>query len=219
MKKLFLTIIMILFIFSITACSTNNSDALKFKDEYESMNGVVNEKNGKKIRSISIPNNNPIVYKNADDIVDAIENKETFVVYFGFSTCPWCRSVIEEFMSVLSKVKIKNVYYVDVKEIRDVLVLNDNDKIVVDSKGSDGYYKLLKSLDRVLDDYKLYDSNNNVVLAGEKRIYAPNIVYVKKGKIVGMTDGVSDKQTDGYMDLTDEMRRDSYNMFRALLDK
>ncbi|MBO5138159.1 MAG: hypothetical protein J6B89_00765 [Bacilli bacterium] len=219
MKKVYMTIMMILFVFSATACSTNSDDALKFKDEYESMNGVVNEKTGKKTRSISIPNDNPIVYKSADDIVDAIENKETFVVYFGFSTCPWCRSVIEEFMDVLSNVKIKNVYYVDVKEIRDILSLDDSNNVVIDSKGSDGYYRLLKSLNSVLDDYKLYDRDNNVVLAGEKRIYAPNIIYVKKGKIIGMTDGVSDKQTDGYMDLTDEMRRDSYNIFKELLDK
>ena len=72
----------------------NNQDSIKFKEEYEELNGTIREKDGKKIRSVTIPENNPMIYSDEDEIVDMINNKETFVVYFGFEDCPWCRSII-----------------------------------------------------------------------------------------------------------------------------
>ena len=69
----------------ITIYNSKNSDAIKFKEDYESLNGTTREKDGKTIRSITIPKNNPMVYSDADKIVDMINNKETFVVYFCFN--------------------------------------------------------------------------------------------------------------------------------------
>ena len=71
----------------------HSTDSYKFKKEYEKLNNQKNESE-KTIRKLSIPTNNPIKYSTAKEIVKKIENKETFVVYFGFAECPWCRSVI-----------------------------------------------------------------------------------------------------------------------------
>ena len=201
----------------ITIYNNKNIDALKFKEEYESINGTTREKDGKTIRSITIPKNNPMVYSDADKIVDMINNKETFVVYFGFNDCPWCRSVITTLIDVANDEGLDKIYYVDVKEIRGMKSVAEDGSIKTDIKGTKGYYKLLEKLDGLLSDYTLMDKDGNQVLAGEKRIYAPNVVAIVNGKAEKLESGISDKQTDGYMKLTEEMKKETYDKFKCLI--
>ena len=147
-----------------------------------------------------------------------IENKETFAVYFGFKECPWCRSVIESLIEVSSDLGLEEIYYVDVKDIRDTMKVNDDGKVETDKKGTSGYYKLLKLLDNVLDDYTLTNKDNEGVSANEKRIYAPTVISIVDGKVEDMTTGISDAQTDAYMKLTDEMKKETYNKFKCVLE-
>ncbi|MDE5538868.1 MAG: hypothetical protein K2J20_00070 [Bacilli bacterium] len=194
-----------------------NNDAARFKKEYESINGTIREKDGKTIRSITIPSKNPMVYKSASKIVEAIKNKETFVVYFGFQDCPWCRSVLPTLIDVANDLKMNKIYYVDVKDIRDVLDVDDEGNVVVTKEGTDAYYELIEMLDSVLTDYVLTDKDGNKVDTGEGRIMAPNVVAVVNGKVVGLVTGISDAQNDGYMEITDEMREETYNRFKTIL--
>lgn len=224
MKKILFVIIPILIVIGIALVlvlinpfEKKSSDSIKFKEEYESLNNTVNESNNKKYRSISISKNNPFKYKEAEDIADMIENGETFVVYFGYNSCPWCRSVLPTLIEVAKDLKIDTIYYVDVKNIRDTIVLNDNGTLETIKEGTDGYYRLIKLLDNVLSDYTLTDSNGDIVSAKEGRIYAPNIVKVVDGKAVGLTTGVSESQNDGYMELTSEMINETYSKFEDIL--
>lgn len=200
----------------------SNKDALKFKEEYESLNGTSAGKD-QVIRSLSISEDNPFVYKTADDIVEMIDNKETFVVYFGFSTCPWCRSVLESLIESAKINKVDTIYYVDVKNIRDKYELDKNHKAVRTVEGSEGYYKLLDRLDSVLENYSplVYTTKKNKikeVKISEKRIYAPNVIVVKDGKPLMMEEGISSKQESAYMDLTDEIKKDSIYKFNCLFE-
>lgn len=179
----------------------------KFKKEYESLNGEENS-NGKKYREIEIPSDNPFIYKSAKDIVKAIDNKKTFLVYFGFPTCPWCRSILPTLINVLKDNGVEEIYYVNIKDIRDELELNSKDEVKVKTEGSEDYKELLEKLDEVLEDYTLKDKKDKDVKTGEKRIYAPNIVAVVDGKAIKLTTGISDKQDDPYMELTDEIKKD-----------
>ena len=95
MKKKVL-FVSVLFIFSliITGCGVKKevmTDALKFKNEYEKLNGKSNDV-GKDYRKIKIKEDNPFVYATASEIVQKMEEQKTFAVYFGYSSCPWCRS-------------------------------------------------------------------------------------------------------------------------------
>ena len=144
-------------------------------------------------------------------------NKETFVVYFGFNSCPWCRSVIETLIKVSKDNNIDTIYYVDVKDIRDVMVL-DGDEAITDKEGSKGYYKLIEYFDNVLDDYTLNNEDGDIIKTGEKRIYAPNVIVVKNGKAKALVTGISEKQTKPNMELTDEMKEDTYNQFDELFE-
>ena len=219
MKKIFIIILIMMITLTLTGCSdkpVEKTDALKFKEEYEKNNGVKNEKYNVTTRTVNIPEDNPMVYATAEEIIKKIDNKETFVVYFGFSDCPWCRSVIEELIHVAQDLKVEKVYYVDVKELRDVKELDENNNVVTSKEGDEHYKKLLEQLDSVSDDYTLTDKDGNEVSAGEKRIYAPNVVGVANGKPTELETGESEKLINPYDELTDEMRTETYNKLKCV---
>lgn len=219
-KTLIIISIILVFIFALAAIhiKNNSTDAMKFKKEYEALNGVKREKDSKEIRSITIPKDNPMVFKKAEELVKMIENKETFAVYFGFADCPWCRSVLPTLIEVAKDENIDKIYYVDVKEIRDTLELDENDKVVVKEKGTKAYHKLLKSLDNVLEKYYLTNEEKEKIDTKEKRIYAPNVIAVVNGKAKEMTSGISDEQEDGYAKITNKMKKTMYNKFKCTLE-
>ena len=220
-NKLFMIIVTVLaaivLVLNIQKVISNNSqtDGIKFKEEYEKLNGKKNDQ-GKKYREITIDSKNKMVYKTTEEVLELIDKKKSFVLYFGFDTCPWCRSVVPTLVSI-SKELNQEVYYIDVKDIRDTFELDDNNKPKLVKKGSKDYSKLLEKLEPVLEDYTLTDSDNNEIKVGEKRIYAPSIVSVIDGKAKELTTGISDKQTDGYMKLTKEMEKDTYNKIKKVL--
>ena len=220
-NKLFMIIVTVLaaivLVLNIQKVITNNSqtDGIKFKEEYEKLNGKKNDQ-GKKYREITIDSKNKIVYKTTEEVLDLIDKKKSFVLYFGFDTCPWCRSVVPTLASI-SKELNQEVYYIDVKDIRDTFELDDDNKPKLVKKGSKDYSKLLEKLEPVLEDYTLTDSDNNKIEVGEKRIYAPNIISVINGEAKELTTGISDKQTEGYMKLTKEMEKETYNKIKKVL--
>ena len=195
-----------------------NKDAIKFKEEYENLNGKTNENSKKKYRTVKIDSKNKIVYSSAKEVLKMMEEKKSFVVYFGFDSCPWCRSVVEN-VSKISKEIDEDIYYVDVKEIRDVYELDDENKPELTKEGDKNYLKLIKKLDSVLKEYTLTTDDDNEVKVGEKRIYAPNIVSIIDGSAKELTTGLSDKQTDGYMTLTDEMKQESYKKIKKIVQE
>lgn len=220
-NKLFMIIVTVLaaivLVLNIQKVISNNSqtDGIKFKEEYEKLNSKKNDQ-GKKYREITIDSKNKIVYKTTEEVLNLIDKKKSFVLYFGFDTCPWCRSVVPTLASI-SKELNQEVYYIDVKDIRDTFELDDDNKPKLVKKDSKDYSKLLEKLEPVLEDYTLTDSDNNEIKVGEKRIYAPSIVSVIDGKAKELTTGISDKQTDGYMKLTKEMEKDTYNKIKKVL--
>lgn len=194
----------------------DNADALKFKEEYESLNGVkVGEKEH---RTISVDEDNPFVYATAEEIVEKIESDETFYVYFGSKLCPWCRSVIEKAIEVANREGIDVIYYVDIWDdegseiLRDKYVLEDGE-LVLSIKGTDSYYELLAEFDELLSEYYLTDADGNKVSTEEKRIYAPNFFYVEKGDLVKMTEGTSELQIGSRDTLTEDILKDEDDIF------
>lgn len=166
---------------------------------------------------MEIPSENPFVYATEADIVNKMDNGESFVVYFGFARCPWCRSVLPTLIEVGKDLGIDKIYYVDVSEIRDTLDVDDDGKVVTVKEGSEGYLALLEKLDGVLDDYTLIVDDEEIE-TGEKRIYAPNVISVVNGKAKELETGISEKQDDAYMELTDEMKEETYNKFKCSIN-
>lgn len=218
MKKL---VVIIMIIFTLLGCSSKvevKTDALKFKEDYESLNGKKIDYEDYYYRSLDIDSDNQFVYKSTKEILAMIDEEETFAVYFGFSSCPRCRSIISTLIEVANDLDIDTIYYVDVREIRDTKEMDSNGNIVTTKEGAADYYKLLDKLEDVLDDYTITDKDGIEVSANEKRIYAPNIVAIVDGVSTKMTTGISDLQENAYMELTDEIKEDSYNMIKSTIE-
>lgn len=73
--------------------------------------------------------------------------------------------------------------------------------------------------DSVLQDYNITNSNGEKVYANSKRIYAPNFIYVKKGKAIRIEQGISEKQIDSRDDLTKEIIQDEEDKFNDFFKK
>ncbi len=208
-KKIFLIMFIMMTIMSLTGCK-NNKYALEFKEEYESINGVVN-KNGKEHRAITIDEDNPYIKTTPEEIVKMINNKETFFLYVGDKLCPWCRSVIEKSIEVAKDNYIDKVYYIDIWDdtqneiLRDKYELDSKNKPKLVSEGTESYKKLLVAFDKVLEDYTLTTDKGKKVKVGEKRIFAPNFFYIEKGEVQGMIDGIPEGLEDPRGELTEEL--------------
>ena len=170
MKKVIAVIVLGLIL---VGCTFASDASLKFKSDYESLNGKTS-KSGKGHREVYIEPNNPFKEINTKDLVKKIENKETFYVYFGDKLCPWCRSVIEKAIEVAKENKIKKIYYIPIWDddgneiLRDKYEIKDG-KLVKTVDGTKEYYKFLKYFDKVLSNYTLTDDKGNKIDTDEKR--------------------------------------------------
>lgn len=226
-KQLWLVIAIVLIL---TGCSGNDfietesvvqiekNDALKFENDYESLNGVETSTKGVNYRFIDIPSDNPIKYIRLDKVVEKIENKESFILYVGFSSCPWCRSIIPYVLEEAKKNDIDVIYYINIRpdgsresDLRGYYKLDENNNVVRDVSADSNYHYILNTLDKYLSPYTLKDKNNNEIPTGEKRLYAPSLIAYKNGEAVLLDECISDKQNDPYQELTDEIISDIKN--------
>ena len=225
-KKLLIFLLLTLTFVGVTGCGKaekKNEDALKFKEEYESFNGKKNDYF--EYRNLFIDEENPFVFSTDSEIVKKIENKESFIIYFGDPQCPWCRSIVEQAIKSAKTNGIEKIYYVRFwdgfheEKIRDVYELDENNKPVLKQKGSKAYSKLLEYLDGVLSDYTLKDKDGNVVDVNEKRIFLPNFVAIVNGEAKELIDGVSEKQTEFNGELTEKILDDEKEEFDTFFKK
>ena len=210
-------IVLLLIILSLGCVRKENSYSINFKEEYEILNDITN-KNGKQHRSVSIDKNNPYQKVTPKDVIDKIESKETFYLYVGDSLCPWCRSVIEKSIEVANNKKIDKIYYIEIWDdegneiLRDKYQLNDG-KVEKIKDGTDEYYKMLDYFEYLLSDYTLTDEDGKKVSVGEKRIFAPNFIYIEYGTAKKLVEGISDKQKDSREELTEDILKDEEKIF------
>ncbi len=85
-------------------CKKETSDALKFKDEFESLN--------KSHSVVNVNEKNPFIYKTTEEIQELINNEETFVVFYGSSKDENARILVEPIIDYSSKYSLSKVYYV-----------------------------------------------------------------------------------------------------------
>lgn len=192
----------------------------KFKEEYEKLNGVVND-NGYTYPTVEIDVNNPIIYATEEEILDVLKDG-TGIIYFGFPTCPWCRNIVPTLISATESVGIDKIYYLNIIDIRDSLSVNDAGEIITDKEGTENYKKILKKLDKVLEDYYVTDAAGNKVNTKEKRLYAPTVVVVSNGKVVDCHVGTVDSHSqagNGYAEMNKDQKEELFNIFIKMFNK
>lgn len=193
----------------------SDSDSVKFKKEYEAVNGT--EAYGNNYKELNVNSNNPIKYSDYDELIDVIKNK-TGIIYLGFPECPWCRSALPVLLDVAKDNNIDTIYYLNIKNERDSYVIEDGkltyalDDDGNEIKGTEGYFKLLEALDEHLSDYVInFDDKDYEV--GEKRIYAPSVIFVRDGEVLGIHVSTVTSHESGWDNLTEEQYEELYSIY------
>lgn len=175
-----------------------NNDSIKFKEEYESLNGKDNGYGGKYL-SIEVSEDNVVKYATFDEIIDLIDNG-TGVIYFGFPECPWCRNAIPSLMESADSTGLDTIYYFNAVDIRDQKVLDANGEIITKKEGTKEYKQLLKKLDKYLLPY---DGLNDDSI---KRLYFPSVYFIKDGVVIGKHIDTVESHTDASKALNDKQK-------------
>lgn len=197
----------------------NKEDALKFKEEYESLNNTVRESDGAKYNSITINKDNPIVYINTNEAIDILNNKKA-IIYIGAAWCPWCRNSVPVMLDVAKALNIDTIYYLNLDEEKSNFKV-ENSKLIEINHGTNGYYKLLEVLKDHLKDYVLTDEDGNSYDTKEKRIYMPYVITAKNGKVVSehLSTVSLDKEQTKYDSLTKEQYKELYDIYYKMFDE
>ncbi len=140
------------------------------------------------------------------------------MLYLGFSECPWCRNAITVLSSAAKATGIKNIYYFRLKDengndIRNVLKLDENGNVITEKEGSKEYNTLIDLFSEKLD---IYDGLNDPSI---KRIYAPTVIFIQDGKVIGLHTSTVSSQTNPYILLNDDQVKELKNIYEDYIHK
>ncbi len=177
--------------------SNKISDAVKFKQEYENLNNVLDDEGNKKYINIKIEKDNPIIYSNSTEIIDVIKNKDG-VILFSTGTCPWSRHAIPVLIDAAKETNTDKIYYLDISNMQNELELDSNNNIITKKEGTRDYLSIIE----LLNDYlPAYDGLMNDSI---KRIYTPTVVFVKNGEVLGIHEKTVGSHSNAKITLSDE---------------
>ena len=141
------------------------------------------------------PVSNVYKYVTTKEAIELFESKSAAVL-FGFKDCKWCQSYVPVLDEVAKENGVDTVYYCNIFEDR--------------KENTEDYQKLVKLLEKYL-----YDDEQ-----GNKRIYVPDVYFIKDGKIVGHNNDTSTKQgtdTEEYYTLhKEELKTKLTDLFKKI---
>lgn len=140
-----------------------------------------------------VANNNVFVYRNIDEIINILE-KGTGIVYLGFPECKWCQRYTKYLNEVAMDMGISKIYYYNIREDRKL--------------NTENYQKIVS----ILENYLQNDEEGN------KRIYVPSVIALKKGEIVGFDDETA-WDTKGFETPDEYWNTDEVNDLKEKLEK
>ncbi|OLA93479.1 MAG: hypothetical protein BHW64_06675 [Candidatus Melainabacteria bacterium LEY3_CP_29_8] len=140
-----------------------------------------------------VAKNNVFVYRNIDEIINILE-KGTGIVYLGFPECKWCQRYTKYLNEVAMDMGISKIYYYNIREDRKL--------------NTENYKKIVS----ILENYLQNDEEGN------KRIYVPSVIALKKGEIVGFDDETA-WDTKGFETPDEYWNTDEVNDLKEKLEK
>ena len=140
-----------------------------------------------------VAKNNVFVYRNIDEIINILE-KGTGIVYLGFPECKWCQRYTKYLNEVAMYMGISKIYYYNIREDRKL--------------NTENYQKIVS----ILENYLQNDEEGN------KRIYVPSVIALKKGEIVGFDDETA-WDTKGFETPDEYWNTDEVNDLKEKLEK
>ncbi|MGB4626594.1 MAG: DsbA family protein [Erysipelotrichaceae bacterium] len=210
MKRIKILFVIFLMLFSLIGCKTDEvkTDNIRFKEEYESINGQLNDK-GKTITTINIDENNSIRYIEQQEVVEALING-THVVYFGWPECSWCRRALPVLIDAVNEYPGMRIYYFSIKQAREDY---DNG---VDSELAELYKEISKIL--LMSDVD-FSEISEVDENGILRIVASMLIFVKNGDVIGAHRRTVSSHLDSYEELTAEQLKELKEIYDYFLQQ
>lgn len=188
-----------------------SEDSVKFEKEYESLNDQIAE-GDKKYPKVKLPDSDLIKYASIDDVIKIFNNNGDAVIYFGYSTCYYCRNAVQVLLDTAIETDIDEIYYVNIEDFWDVKKVDDNNEIILEKEAVTGYFDLLNLLgDELVSEYKIKDKDGNDLDTGEKRVDVPLVIFVANGKVVSYNKGTLFSQEDPFVSL-DESQIEGLSM-------
>lgn len=207
MAKYYKVIFLLIFSLLLIGCSNevkNNSDSLKFKQEYESFNDKV--VNDIKYHNVTINENNPVIYSTYEEIFSVLESGSG-IIFFGSPECQWCRSMIKVLLDALDSVGVEKLYYMNNMNDRNILSLSSDGTVTIEKEADPNYLKLLELLG---DKASVYKELNDETI---KRLYYPSVVFVKDGKIIEIVIGTVSSHNDPNLELNYEQKEELGSLY------
>ena len=175
-------------------------DGKKFKDEYESLNDEIVDGSDYKYPEVKLPASNLINYSTIDDVLKIFNEDKDAVIYFGYSTCLYCRNAIQVLIDTAVETELDEMLYLDIEDYWEVKELDKNGKVITTKKAHDKYYDLLNFLgEELIVDYVLQDENGKDVNTGVKRIQYPLVIFVTDGRVVSYNIGTLFSQENPFV--------------------
>lgn len=143
----------------------------------------------------NVPIENVFKYVTASEAIELFKSEQA-IIFMGFKDCKWCQSYAPILNEVAKNNSVDTIYYLNIKEDRK----NDTEE-----------YKILVE---ILKEY-LYNDDN-----GNKRIYVPDVYFVKDGNVVGHnndTSIISGGDTEEYY--TETTKLELKNKLTSLIKK
>lgn len=119
------------------------------------------------------------------DMISKMNDQDTFIVYFGFSECPYCIQAMP-ILNTVSKENNQTVGYINTRKDsswESNMDIDDYDEVV-----------------DVFGEYLEYDDE------GKKHLYTPHVFFIKDGNVVYQYEGVSDTLSDIYQEGFDSLK-------------
>ena len=201
------------------------ADEAKFKKAYESLNDV-KKQNGSTHSTVEVIEDNNIEYIEPTEAAKIL-NEGDGIIYFGFSSCPWCRALVPVLLNAMESSNLDKIYYVDMRpdndkanDIRDSYNIVKN-KAKKTKEGAEGYNDILIALADELEDYVLVSEDGKKINTGVERLYAPTVVAVKNGEVIAFHEGTvegHDKDEEGNLaDLTDKQKEELNDILSKMI--
>lgn len=186
-------------------------DSVKFKNEYESLNGKYDENTKNNYLDVKIDEDNQIKYASIEEIENILE-KGTGIIYFGFPECPWCRNAVPVLLEAAKDMDIDVIYYYNAYSIRDKKTLIDGE-IIIEEEGTEDYKKLVELMYDFLPVYSGLEDESI------KRLYFPTVVFVKEGKIIGLHTSTVDSQENPFIELNKEQKEELKTIYTDYINE
>ncbi len=123
------------------------------------------------------------IEKTMAEVNQYFEDRESFIVYYGFSSCPWCIEAVPV-LNDLAKENNRKVIYVDIRSSGEDQRVETNDE----------YVHLMEWIEK----YSLLDDE------GSPRLYVPAVYFVSDGEIEVYNIGTVDSHDAKEREMTEE---------------